>query len=220
MPIFQSSAVLIALLVAGCVADSDGGAPPQGDGAAPSTSAATDEIVRTRVYLQPDGREPVVTTDRITAAEHDAELAARDALQRAPESGGRLPRSSTDAGCAVSSLWVFDNTGNHVGGFPFNHEICFFRNNASGCLDLRNYARYCLINPNGTLFSCSTWGTNGRSAIASFWAGVDPGYFTGLENPFYVITPFGAWEREDDAQNASASGQDPSGVAFAQYLCF
>jgi hypothetical protein len=215
---FKSSVVM--LLVAGCVAGSDDRGPqsPE-DGSAPSTPGPG-EIVRTRVYLQPDGQEPVVTTDRITAAEHDAELAARDALQAGSAPIGRTPRIATDPDCAGASLWVFDELNNRTGTFPFNHEICFFKNQVSGCLDLRNYARYCVLNPNGTQFSCANWGTNGRSAVASFYSGVDEGYFTGLENPFYVYTPFGLYEREDDAQNFNSRGQDPSGVAFAQYVCF
>jgi hypothetical protein len=211
---------LPALLFAACVAAPDPAEPADLTAAgAPEATSNPDDIVRTRVYLQPDGQAPVVHTDHITRAQHAAELASRDAAQHAP-AGQARPRIAADAGCAPSSLWIFDGLNNQIGAFPFDHELCVFRQQVSGCLDLRSYRRYCLLSPNGTVSSCQTWGTSGQSAIGSFWSGESEGYFTGLENPFFVTTSFGIYDRQDDAATVNTHGQDPSGVAFAQFACF
>lgn len=207
-----------ALTFSACVADPQADDPS--DASDPDAATHADGIVRTRVYLQPDGQAPVVRTDHITQAQHVAELAARDDLQRAPADHAR-PRIAVDNGCASSSLWIFDGVDNHLGTFPFNHELCVFQQNVNGCLDLRTLRRYCILNPNGTVSSCPTWGSNGHSAIGSFWSGETEGYFTGLENPFFVMTPFGVYDRQDNAAVVNTHpNTDASGVAFAQFVCF
>jgi hypothetical protein len=222
-PRFAASfaASFAALAFAACVAAPEAGDPSDAsDEGAPVAASNPAGIVRTRVYLQPDGQAPVVRTDHITQAQHAAELAARDDLQRAPADHAH-PRIAVDNGCAASSLWIFDGLDNHVGTFPFNHELCVFQQNVNGCLDLRALRRYCILNPNGTVSSCPTWGTNGQSAIGSFWSGETEGYFTGLENPFFVMTPFGLYDRQDNASVVNTHpNTDASGVAFAQYVCF
>ena len=199
---------IVVFAIAGCVDD--------GSDDASATDDTADDIVRTRVVLQPDGRDPIVTTDHITRAEHEAELAARDAIAK-----GERPLVSVDNDCSGASMWIFDNTGNVVGAPPFNHEICFLRNNVSGCVDLRNYIRSCTYFPSPPYWSCSYWGTNTRSWIQSFYSGIDEGWFAGLyEGYANVMTPFGYLDRQDYAAVSNTHpGVDPSGVAWAQFLC-
>ncbi len=175
-------------------------------------TAPTDDIVRTVVVLQPDGRDPIVTTEHITAAEHQAELGIHEALARGERP---LVGYGGSSNCAASDMWIFDNTGNTIGAAPFNHEICFYKNSVSECVDLRTYARLC------SPWGCSYWGTNGRSWIQSFWAGIDEGWFAGLYEGYAdVMTSFRAYDRQDFAATSNTDGQDPDGVAWAQYLCF
>jgi hypothetical protein len=147
------------------------------------------------------------------ASAADAERAARELAQS--KQGGVLQEGITgDPGCAASSLWIFDNTGNAPGAWPNNHEICFFRNGNDGCVNLENQYRYCTL---GARPSCAPWAWDYSSAVESFWAGIDAGYFTGTDDErLRGWSSFGPWEREDDAQT---QGDAPYFVLHAQSVC-
>jgi hypothetical protein len=200
--------VSLVFLATGCVADDNDPAPP-------------DEVVRTVVVLQPDGGAPSVTTDHITRAEHEAELAIHAALAK-----GERPLISYDGngtgpnpGCAGADMWIFDNTGNVAGAFPFNHEICFIRNGSNGCAQLQDYARLCTYYPSPPYWSCSNWATSSGSWIQSFFSGVDTGFFTGQEDPAY-FTDFYTFDRQDYAATSNTHGFDPRGVSRGWSVCF
>jgi hypothetical protein len=174
-------------------------------------------IGRTIVTLNAHG-EATAKTDLITVDQQRAEMAAHAAATSATRNGigSHQQALSQDPSCAGSSLWIFDNYNNTIGTFPNNHEICFFRNGASGCADLTSYIRYCSTNLGH--FSCSEWGVPQHffGPIHSYYPGGDAGYFIGALNDggtFNDTQNFAPWVRVDDSDSQFA-------VETARYVCF
>jgi hypothetical protein len=177
---------------------------PRGTAPAGDPTAAT----RTIVTFAADG-SPIVNTEPITALEHQRELAAREAFVAGARAGTppRTAFSTVDPGCAASSLWIFDNPGNTLGTFPFNHELCVFDpppNPYGRGVNLPAIPRYCLVGF-GFKPSCVYWATRGipsYNSIASYWAGSNEGFFWSWfpneTNPSHWS--FAPWERMDDTQ--------------------
>jgi hypothetical protein len=204
----------LALLLAGCAASSEPG--QRGAESAPDDGAEA-MVERTIVVMNADGTD-TVKTEQITAEQLRRDIAAREARASAPMEGrggehiGAASEAiSVDSGCGDSSLWIFDNTGNAPGPFPFNHELCFYNDGAGGCEDLRKYVRFCGF-PAGR---CDHWATYPPSSnwVGSYWAGTDEGFFTGIDGFYYGTQSFGVFERIDDAQSQYW-------VKNAQFVCF
>ncbi len=182
------------------------------DGAEPTPAAADEPMIeRTIVRLLPDGSEQV-TTARVTATQQRQEFAdraQRTASAARPSDGtGEVQQglASVDGGCAGSSMWIFDNTGNTLGTGLFGHEICFFKSSTAFpvCTDLRQYARQCLVG--GT---CQNWASDSGNWIGSYWAGVDAGMYLDVNGG--AEEGFGPFFRQYNAQLT---------VPHAVYLCF
>lgn len=158
-PLFSQSVhnalvAMLALGVAACAVSE----PNESTSAEP---AAT--FTRTIVHIQANGTETVEQTT-VTAAEQRAEQDARARILSGDASmrGGVADLVALDAGCAASSMWLFDQTG--LAG----NEICFF---GSGYVNLASYCR-------GS--SCSsTW----SKAVRSYWAGSDWGLLATNSSP-------------------------------------
>ena len=77
------------------------------------------------MQLLPDGGQQV-TTALVTATQQRQELVDRAqrmaGAARLSDGTGEVEQglASVDGGCAASSMWIFDNTGNTVGSWPLN----------------------------------------------------------------------------------------------------
>lgn len=185
------------------------------DGAAPAPSAADEPMIeRTIVMLQADG-SPQVTTTQVTATQQRQELADRAqrlaGAARRSDGTGEVEQglASVDSGCAASSMWIFDNTGNTVGTWPLNHEICFYKSSTAFpvCTDLRQYTRQCFLF--GRTITCQNWATDTGNWIGSYWAGSDWGMY--LDQNGGAVEGFDPYHRNDNTQLT---------MPTATYLCF
>ena len=185
------------------------------DGAEPAPAAADEPMIeRTIVRLLPDGSEQV-TTAQVSATQQRQELADRAqrlaGATRVPDGTGEVQQglASVDGGCATSSMWIFDNTGNAVGTWPLNHEICFYKSSTGFpiCTDLRQYTRQCFFF--GGSITCQNWANDTSDWIGSYWAGRDTGMY--LDQYGGAVEGFDPYFRNDNTQLT---------MPTAVYLCF
>jgi hypothetical protein len=172
-------------------------------------------ITRTIVYLGANGANKV-KTDRIDMATHQQELRAR-----AGYIAGKAD-AVVDTTCAGSSLWLFDSTNNTIGSFPFNHELCFYKQSSNPvCADLKQIVRFCECPGGiGCHFFCSSWfdadgdasPNHATTRVQSYWAGANTGYFKSIV--LNGQTDFGIYQRVD------AVSVSDEVVGQSQYVCF
>ena len=161
---------LVGLLLTGALGCSGAQAPAETEGG----------IHRTVVHIDEDGVANV-TVQKITRAEQEAEIAAREAMtqsspghrevmspgQAASSGDVGLHRSAinVDTGCAGSSLWMFDDyalTGN---------ELCLYWHGVGNRYEnLADFGRWV---PMGRYYYLGNW----DHAVRSFWAGDEYGMF-------------------------------------------
>jgi hypothetical protein len=151
-------------------------------------NAETEAVTYARTIVRATSAGPSVRTVYITADEKAADLEARRARGR-----GEILMTAVDTSCAGSSMWLFD--GLDLGG----NEICFF--GPPGAY-LGSYP-----DPQGP---SGTW----ASAVRSFWAGSESGYFQwgNVDQPQFQS--FGAYELSTGDVEAEPNGY------FEAYLLY
>ncbi len=148
-------------------------------------------VARTIVHLHgdspPDVKTELVPTDQIA---HEVKL--RRSMLAGETSRLELAAAGIDVdqGCAGASLWISDVTNGFPDGLAADiqgNHICFF---GQGTADLRQYGRFC---PDGYYCPNPTW----SGATKSYWAGIDPGYFSNGAEFFWEV--FDAWRLNQNA---------------------